>query len=160
MPCYLFTYHSFGSWMPDHPRGYVRRHVGVLPQDRHMAKIYRREAQHDEVLFNEEIQPVAINTIRTAVSDIDCRLHFVATEPTHIHVLVSWNGGRTWQRNRNSIKKSVTIALKNQFRDRPWFSEGASRKRVRDRRHFNYLLTKYLPAHGGWKWCDQRGLFK
>src|SRR4051794_35604479 len=29
MPCYLFTYHAYGSWMPDHKRGYVHRGQGV-----------------------------------------------------------------------------------------------------------------------------------
>ena len=33
MPVYLFTFHAYGSWLPDNPRGYVRRKEGIQPQD-------------------------------------------------------------------------------------------------------------------------------
>jgi len=39
---------------------------------------------------------------------------------------------------------------------RKWFSGGASRKRVRDRDHFDYLMTDYLPSHRGAFWREHQ----
>ena len=159
MPCYLFTYHAYRSWMPDRQLGYVRRGEGVLPADQEMAVLYANNATEELARFLAAHQRAAIATIQDAVRHIDCRLHFVSTDSTHIHPLVSWDGPRTWQQNRNSIKRAITISFKKQLGQRTWLSEGASRKRVRDRAHFDYLVSKYLPKHSGWKWCEGRGLY-
>ena len=44
-----------------------------------------------------------------------------------------------------------------QIERREWFVEGGSRKRVKDRAHFDYLVTTYLPRHRGWKWSSEKG---
>jgi hypothetical protein len=160
MPCYLFTYHAFGSWMPDRRQGYVRRGKGIQPADKPMAERYRKISRHDEVRFFEPHQLAAIEVLQEAVGYINCRLHFVSTDTTHLHVLVSWKVDRTWQQNRSSLKKAMTIDFKKRFGIRPWVVENASRCQVRDQKHFDYLVTKYLPSHNGWKWCEVRGLFK
>jgi hypothetical protein len=36
-------------------------------------------------------------------------------------------------------------------------SRAASRKRVENRKHFNHPMTKYLVAHRGVKWFEDRG---
>ena len=41
-----------------------------------------------------------------------------------------------------------------------WFVENASRKRVKDDDHFEHLMNSYLPSHGGWKWREDRELFR
>ena len=160
MPCYLFTFHAYCSWMPDRPRGYVRRHEGILPSDQGMAKRYRNNAKDDPAKMLADCQLAAIEILCEGVKHIDCRLHFVATDETHVHALVSWRGPRTWQQNRASLKKALTIRMKEKVGNRRWLSEGASRKQVRDRTHFDYLVTQYLPSHRGWKWCELRGLFR
>ena len=33
-------------------------------------------------------------------------------------------------------------------------SKEASRKRVRDRKHFDYLMNEYVPKHSGAKWFE------
>jgi REP element-mobilizing transposase RayT len=149
MPCYLFTFHAYRSWMPDRQRGYVRRHEGILPRDVEMADRYARNAKHAAVKFAAEHQLTAIETLRQAMFHFHCRLHFVATDPTHIHALVSWTGERSWQTNRTSLKRALTLSLKKTFGSRPWLVEGASRKQVRDRSHFDHLVTRYLPSHVG-----------
>jgi len=160
MSCYLFTYHAYRSWMPDRPQGYVRRHEGILSSDREMARLYARKDKHDMVRILSDVQLEAIATLQEAVCHIGCRLLFVATDSTHVHSVVSWVGERTWLQNRTSLKRSLTITLKQKFGKRPWLSEGASRKQVRDQAHFDYLVTQYLPKHSGWKWDERRGLFK
>ncbi|MGD9636540.1 MAG: hypothetical protein AB7G28_02985 [Pirellulales bacterium] len=160
MPCYLFTYHAYRSWLPDRPQGYVRRGEGILPTDHKRAKQYAKAALEELVEFHAEAQRVAIDTLREAVTHIGCRVHFVSTDGAHIHALVSWRGPRTWLQNRNSIKRSLTIQLKRRCGRRTWLSEGASRKRVRDPGHFDYLVGTYLPRHVGWKWGEEKGLFR
>jgi hypothetical protein len=54
MPCYLFTYHGHGTWLPDHERGYVRRKEGVLAADLQMASRYRSNFQDNAIEFTRE----------------------------------------------------------------------------------------------------------
>jgi REP element-mobilizing transposase RayT len=159
MPCYLFTYHAYGTWYPDRQQGYVRRGQGILPSDPKAGHTYRERAAHDTILLDEIHQQAIIARLIEAVSFIHCRLHAVATDSTHIHVLLSWRGDRTWQQNRISLKKSMTLMLKRQFANRPWFSENASRKRVENQEHFDHLMNTYLPKHNGWKWREDAGYY-
>lgn len=159
MPCYLFTYHAYGTWYPDRRQGYVRRGQGILPSDAKAAQTYRERATHDTILLDGTHQQALIDRLIEAVGFIDCRLYGVATDSTHIHVLVSWRSDRTWRQNRASLKKSMTLMLKKQFADRPWFAENASRKQVENREHFDYLTDVYLPKHRGWKWREDRGYY-
>ena len=41
MPCYHFTFHGYGTWMPDEDDGYVLRGKGHQPQDTVKAAQYR-----------------------------------------------------------------------------------------------------------------------
>jgi REP element-mobilizing transposase RayT len=159
MPCYLFTYHGYATWYPDRRQGYVRRGQEILASDPVAAQVYRERAAHETILFDEAQQKAVIARLIEAVGFIDCRLHAVATDSTHIHVLLSWRDNRTWQQNLASLKKSMTLMLKEQFADRPWFAENASRKRVENRHHFDYLMNVYLPNRRGWKWREARGYY-
>lgn len=160
MPCYLFTYHAHGSWMPDNPRGYVKRGQGILPPDERMAAKYRGNLKQQAVSFDAKIRGLLIAEAEVACSHQDLRCHFIATEPTHIHVLVSWTMDRTWEVVRAKLRESLSRRLNREFDRREWFSKSPSRKRVKDREHFKYLVTKYLPKHRGWKWAEGVGAFR
>ena len=154
MPVYLFTYHAYRSWMPDRARGFVRRRAGILPSDESLSATYARQAREDPVLFTPPQQLELIAELQRAFEKQRCRGHFIATEPTHVHVRVSWRDERDWKRLRNGLKQSMTRRLNHQARREHWFSEGASRKRVSDQGHFNHVVEKYLPSHRGWKWRE------
>lgn len=160
MPCYLFTYHAYGSWMPDRKTGYVRRNEGVLVADRQMATCYRKNLKGGVVKFNVSIQRKLIDAAMEAFSYQSLRGHSIATDPSHVHVLVSWNDDRTWQLIRRRVRTSLTMQLNRAFTLRTWFAKQPSRKRVRDRQHFDYLVEMYLPRHRGWKWDEQTGAFR
>jgi hypothetical protein len=34
MPCYLFTWHAYATWLPDRKQGYVEKGRGILPPDK------------------------------------------------------------------------------------------------------------------------------
>lgn len=160
MPCYLFTYHTHGSWLPDRPQGYVRKHEGILPQDKQLARLYRNLMTQGEVSLAEEIQLVAIQKLLEAGPYIDCRVHAVVTDEKHIHLITSWHDTeRGWMQTRSSFKKSLTIGLKASHDAKRWLSRGASRKQVNDRLHFDYLVNSYLPNHRGWKWDERVGYY-
>jgi hypothetical protein len=161
MPCYHFTYHAYGTWLPDQPDGYVQRDKGPLPQDTKMAVAYRKRMTDDEVKFDSEHQQAIIDEVRIAVTFQSCRLHFIATESTHVHVLVSWQDDlRSFEKPRSAIRQSISRRLSRGFENRQWLSEGSSRRKVVNQEHYDYLICTYLPQHTGWKWSEERGLHK
>jgi REP element-mobilizing transposase RayT len=159
MPVYLFTFHAYGSWMPDRRRGFVRRQRGILPTDNALADEYRRRAKFAAATFCEPTQLLAIEELQVAFSKQGCRGHFIATDPSHIHILISWRDERPWQKMRSGLKQSLSRRLKS-VEPREWFCEGGSRRRVMERKHFDHLMSNYLPSHRGWKWREGEKPFR
>ena len=157
MPCYLFTYHAYGSWMPDRARGFVKRKQGILPRDVSMAANYQAAMQDTAVVFDDAVQELILDAILASQEPQSFDPYFVSADISHVHLLTGWHDERTWLRMRSTIKGSVTRHLNSQLSCREWFVEGGSRKRVRDRAHFEYLVTTYLPRHDGWKWSREKG---
>lgn len=112
------------------------------------------------VFFAEEHQRAIIEVVLDAAPHQRFRAHFVATESTHAHVLVSWRDDRKFMTLRSSIKSSITRALNRRFERRSWLEEGASRRKVNNQEHFDYLIVTYLPEHRGWKWSEEKGVFR
>ena len=161
MPCYHFTFHGYGTWMPDEDDGYVRRGEGHLPQDTTEASKYRSRMKNGEIKFNDSMQLAIIDEVHAASEHQMFRVHYVATEPTHVHILVSWQDDqRASEKIRSSIRQSLSRQLSKQFGRRQWLSEGGSRRKVLNEDHYGYLAAVYLPEHGGWKWSEDKGLFK
>ena len=160
MPCYLFSYHAYGSWLPDRRRGYVRRGQGIVPPDEQMAARYRSNLKQAIVCFDAAIQQWMIDEVLVACRYQQLRCHYISTESTHLHVLVSWSIERTWEVTRAKLRESITRRLNREIGRQEWFSKSPSRKRMTDRTHFNYLMTDYLGKHSGWKWYEGRGKFR
>ncbi len=159
MPCFLFTYHGYGTWMPDRREGFVQRGKGVVPTDPRLATTYRENQRQATVDFDHSLQKRLIEFVRESCRYQACRTHFVATDPTHVHVLTSWRSERSWFVTRRQIRSTITHGLNRQIGRRPWLAKGGSRRQVGDEQHFDYLVNKYLATHRGWKWCERRGLF-
>jgi len=147
------------SWLPDRKRGYVRKKKGILPPDPDAAAQYRRNARESGVEFTQQLQRMLIDELHVASKYQRFRVHGVGNDGSHAHDLVSWRDERDWSAVRRGIKTSLTRRLNREFGKRSWFVDGASRKRVRDRRHFDYLTTTYLPDHPGWKWSPEKGFY-
>jgi hypothetical protein len=161
MPCYHFTYHGYGMWLPDRDEGFVVREKGEQSPDFELARIYRERMVEGEAIFDEPLQRLLIDELQIAAEKQKLRLHFAATEPTHLHVLVSWgDDARPWDHVRNSVRTSLTRRLNREHGKRRWFSDSASRHRVGNEDHFNYLVGTYLPQHGGWMWSTEKGSFR
>jgi REP element-mobilizing transposase RayT len=151
----------FGTWMPDREEGFVRRDQGILPPDEELARQYRDRSKENEVTFDSRLQRLLIEETRVACEKQRYRSHYIATEPTHVHALVSWPDERPWLKIRNGLKSSLTRRLNSDVQQRDkWFVESASRKQVKDDDHFDHLMNTYLPSHGGWKWREGGKLFR
>ncbi|HZL91336.1 MAG TPA: hypothetical protein VFB96_23415, partial [Pirellulaceae bacterium] len=159
MSVFLFTHHGYRNWMPDREEGFVRKGKGMRPPDNELNAYCRFDAAESEVTFDHAVQRVLIDEAQVAAEKQNFRLHFVATETTHAHVLVSWKDDRPWTRLRASIKSSFSRRLSRDIKRRTWLSENASRRHVEKQDHFDYLVNVYLPDHRGWKWCEGRGAF-
>jgi REP element-mobilizing transposase RayT len=159
MPCYLFAWHAYATWLPDRPQGLVLKGRGVQPPDVARAKAYRARQKEAMASFDESMQRLIIAECIVAAEKRRFRVHGVATEPTHVHVLISWADNRTFEVLRRGLRESISRRL-NSRRRRPWLEQGGSRKRVTNRPHFQYLMDRYLPKHGGWKWREGIGCYR
>lgn len=150
MPCYMFTYHGKGTWLPDHPRGYAHRTYGLQPSDSHMA-CYRANMRSEPVEFDDQMLMLLMDTSFHAGQFIDAVVHGCGADSTHIHVLVSWTHDREFASMRASIRSAMSRAMNQTFGKREWFADFPSRKRVRDHEHFDYVVLEYLPKHRRWR---------
>lgn len=159
MPCFLFTYHAHGTWLPNRKQGYVKRGQGILPPDERMYGLYVRSMKEPIVQLADEHQRWAIDILLKSKPLQKFELYSVATDTTHIHVLLGWRDAREPSKLKSQIKSSLSRRFNEAFERRDWFVDGGSRKQVRDRKHFDYLMTKYLPKHTGWKWNRSKGFY-
>ena len=162
MPTFLFTFHAYRSWMPDHPRGYTKRGVGYLAPDPTMQRAYERCATYLPTIFDHSLQRELVRHVLTIPNHIAVDIFAVATETSHIHILCGWSIDRSWESIRDSIKRSISIKLKQlATAEKPLFlSAGASRKQVLNQEHFDHLIHQYLPNHSGSAWYKHRGFVK
>jgi len=152
MPVYLFTFHAYGSWMPDRQQGYVHRTEGLKPTDAAMAERYRSRQAYPVVVFTTGHQRLALSVMQQSAEQLALELHGFASDPSHLHMLVGWRHERSWHSIRKSLKQSITRGLNAEFGRRRWLAAKGSRKRVKDRAHFEYLCVSYLPEHRGVVW--------
>lgn len=146
--------------MPDRKQGYVKRNRGVLTPNQEMAAKYRTAMKEPPIEFDDTTQLALLDSILESQVPQRFESYFIATDLTHVHLLVGWRDTRTWLRMRSTIKSSMSRYLNDQIGRREWFVEGGSRKRVKDQTHFDYLVTKYLPRHTGWEWSSDKGKYR
>jgi hypothetical protein len=113
-----------------------------------------------EAEFDDPIQLNLIEELQTAAEFQRFRFHAAATESTHLHAVTSWTDERTPLSLSKEIKKSLSLRLVRVVADRKWLAKGGNERRVKDQEHLDYLINVYLPSHSGWKWNEQRGLYK
>jgi len=59
MPCYLFTYHAYASWMPDREEGHVRRGEGILSADEKLNRELERRTWLSEGASRKQVKDQA-----------------------------------------------------------------------------------------------------
>ena len=158
MPCYLFTYHAHGSWLSDKyqasSEGVYQR--ALFADQGRIARSQSRKPIRSTGLLAAE-QKLAIEGLTRAAQFHNCQIHYVATDRTHVNVLVSWQGECHWKDQRANMRKAIVANLKKLRGRETWLSEGSSRKQIRDRQQFEQLMDK-LPNHRGLKWSRPKAL--
>jgi hypothetical protein len=166
MPVYLCTTHAYRSWEEDHPNGYVQRDEGLKPPSENLRRWRSEHALHEPVRFSKELQSLIIDVVEHISIEKCARLHAVAATRTHVHSLISFRSPacicgvseHCWRNcaSRAFAEKFIirakqkcgqAIAQHQQTKGRPWFSRGWDLTPVRNKSHFDYLITTYLPKH-------------
>jgi hypothetical protein len=144
MSVYLITLHAYRTWGPDKARGYVRDGAGILPADEDMGRMYDASAEDEPVEFSEAVQRVLIVGGVDICRRREWRLHAVGTDPTHGHFLISRPGFMDWEVVRDKLKNVLSLFLGRLTSQpgKPWFAAKGSRKRVADRKHFDFLVDE------------------
>ncbi|MAX22900.1 MAG: hypothetical protein CMJ19_00230 [Phycisphaeraceae bacterium] len=156
MPCYFFTFHAYGTWLPDRQRGFVRRdQQGIQARNINLADTYKQQMKQRDVRFDRNAQSCMIHATLQAAKILELRVHGIGTDATHLHILVSWADERTWDALRQRLKRALAYQL-NGVHKQQRFARAGSRKRVKDRKHFDYLMSEYIPKHQGEKWFENR----
>jgi REP element-mobilizing transposase RayT len=122
-----------------------------------MAGYYRDDMKAGVVLFDRAMQRQVIDTVAEHCRVKSYELYAIATDPTHIHILVGWRGFIRWADVRRALKYSISKQLNEHGGKRQWFARGGSRKQVKDRKHFDHLKRVYLPSHRGLTWSCAGG---
>ena len=153
MAVYLFTFHTYRSWMSDHRRGYVRRGSGIVAPSRGAAAAYARRARFQRVMLRDQECRVAVDAIARVCDHparADWHLHIAVAVFNHIHALVSWRHFAEVKHAQATLHRAITVDLRDALGlppGRPVLSRGGSHKRILTRPHFRHLLHTYLPAH-------------
>ncbi len=135
-------------------QGFVQRNQGILKTSKQMAQNYQNKQHAPHINFDATIQQSLINITLNASQLQQLRPHGIATDTSHIHVLISWRNTRPVKAIRISLKQSLNRLLNRQHKKRIWFSRGGSQKRVETQSHYQYLITQYLPKHTGITWFE------
>jgi REP element-mobilizing transposase RayT len=156
MAVYHYTIHAYRSWRPDNPRGYVHHSRGLLPPDPLMANWYDAAATQDAVVFDDRIQRILLSTSHEVCVNRGWRLHAGGTDPTHLHLLVSWRGFVPCSDVLTRLKNVMSLRLGQTVgpAGRRWFVRRGSTRRVLTRGHFRHLVCTYLPDHRGAFWRE------
>jgi len=155
MPVSILTLHAYRSWMPDHPRGYVKRGE-VLPPSEDAAARYRQNATQDRVRFTPDILLVLHSGALDIAQRRGWRIHAVFGETTHLHLVVSWQDETSPQEMRRVFANLLSKFLGEHagVRGKRWFARRPSCKPVRDRTHLAHLVGEYREQHRALRWRE------
>lgn len=158
MPVVIFTLHTYGSWMPDRPQGYVERGHGIKPPDPELAERYRERMTREAVFWTHAQQRTVVEAVLEKCRVKAWKAHAVATESSHVHAVLSWSDEMKIETARKALKYSITKALNDHYGKRLWLGRKGSNQRVKDADHLGQLCDAYLPGHRGWRYDRRTGL--
>lgn len=157
MPVYHFTFHAYGSWLPDRPEGSYVYHKGWQPPGHARAESYRQQMTAEPARFTTEHQQLFLETLRKGQPLQNYGLYGIAADESHLHTVIAWRDKREPTRFRSQIKSSMTRALNQHFGKRKWFVRSAGWTPIEDEQHLYQLIHEYLPKHDGLYWHRWQG---
>ena len=154
MPVYHFTFHAYGTWLPDRPEGSFKYHQGWQPPGHARAETYRSQMTDEPARFNNKAQQLLLDTLRKGETLQNYDLYALATDESHAHAVIAWRDEREPVRIRSQVKSSMTRAINQSFGKRKWFVYGAGQTPITDEEHLHHLVHVYLPKHSGLYWSQ------
>lgn len=153
MPVYHFTFHAYGTWLPDRSEGSYKYQKGWQPPGHARAESYRSQMTDQPARFTNKAQQLFLETLRKGQPLQDYELYALAADDSHLHAVIGWRDEREPVRVRSQVKSSMTRALNQHFGKRIWFVRSAGQTLVVDHQHLHHLVHSYLPKHSGLYWC-------
>jgi hypothetical protein len=120
-----------------------------------MAQDYDKAASQPLVAFDDAIQREILVLAHEICEQEGWRLEAAGSDETHAHLIISWRTFVSWERVDQRLKNLLSLKLNRRrgITGKRWFVRRHSApRRVKNRKHFNYLLTQYLPDHPGLFW--------
>lgn len=156
MPVYHFTYHAYGTWLPNKEEGYFRHDDGYHPQDIERANLYRNQMTQRPESFDDEMQKVLIAGTYDICINRGWTFYGGATNISHFHALIGCREEITADAMSRRLKNLLSLFLGRLRKQRghKWFVHDESKVRVTEREHFDYLLATYFPKHAGIVWRE------
>ena len=94
MPGCLFTFHAYGTWMPDRGEGSYHWKRGYQPRNEGLGASYRAKLHEPPAHFDCDMQRVLIEAVLETAPFKRITVHAVATEDTHLHAVCEWDVDR------------------------------------------------------------------
>lgn len=148
MPVCHFTYHAYGTWLPDRPEGYFKHGQSWQKPDIHVAKTYRQNMKQPATDLLRPAQQLIRQTLIESQPLQRFELYAIASDTSHLHVVAAWRDDRDPVHVRSQIKSSLTRALNKRLAKQQWFTAKAGHTPVTDQAHLYELIHHYLPKHG------------
>jgi hypothetical protein len=132
----------------------VKRDKGVLPPNQEEAAAWDRLSAHDAVLFTDVMQSILICGAKDICDRRTWTLEGAGTDPTHVHLAVSWDGFVPCDDVLGKLKNVLSYLLGKWSGKggKRWFGRYGDWKIVNDTEHLEYLLNTYFPDHRGLCW--------
>ena len=123
----LFTWHAYGTWMPDRPQGYYRNREGLTPTSAREAETYRARQVEPIAEFTADAQNVILSATLASCKQHDWTLICFASDPSHVHALTGWSDDRSPEDLQRSIKRTISYTLRDRVAKRRWLGRKRSR---------------------------------
>jgi hypothetical protein len=124
-----------------------------------MADDYDEAASQSAVTFDRAIQEERLVLAHEICEREGWKLEAAGFDATHTHLVISWTTFTSWEKVDQRLKNLLALKLNRRrgITGKRWFVRRHSApRRVRNRKHYDYLLTEYLPDHPGIFW--KRGM--
>ena len=127
MPVYHFTFHAYGTWLPDRAEGYYKHGSGWMSPSGKDKKQYSDNMQGHRVAFDQSQQQQLIDEAIKAQPFQRIELYAAATDSTHLHAVVAWQDDRDPTRIRAELKSSLSRILNTRYGKKQWLYQRPAR---------------------------------
>ena len=159
MPVFEITLHTRGSWLADREEGFheVGRR-GTMRANPGLGAYQRSVLRGGERVCGPALQRLCVAGVVASAGPLSLLLFAVATSDTHLHLLLGWENRRDAEAVRRSLKRSLSLRLKEEAAvEPPLFSGLGNCFRVHQAEKLRRHRYAYLPDHPGWCWDPARG---